>query len=135
VAGAGLEAVEVVEGAGLAVEGLEAEASAAVWGPDSLGADRASVPEAFGTSVGVAGSVIVIGSSSSAISAFTIRSSTDTILTATDTILTVTDIILTATDTGTATMDTGTDTVLTISPVMEVIPPGEVPRFAKSRCV
>jgi len=131
VAGAGLEAVVVVEGAGLAVEGLEAEASAAVWDPDSLGADRASVPEAFGTSVGVAisaavaGSVIVIGSSSSATSAFTIRSSTDTIPTDTDIILTATDTVDTATGdtvTATATMDTGTDTVLTISPVIEDMP-------------
>ena len=140
-AGAGLEA-EVLEGAGLAVEVLEGAASAVVLdsleGPVSLGADRVSVPECPGTFGGIAVFAMVatsmIGSSSSAtlvIRSFTGHITTATILTGTHMAIILTDIIRTATAMG----DTGTDTdtILTISPVMEVMPAEEVPRFEKSK--
>jgi hypothetical protein len=121
-----------------AVSTVVEAAFAAVWGPDSLGADRASALEAFETSVGVAISVAiagsVIGSCSSATSAFTIRFSTATILTGiTHTAIILTDIILTAAVTGD--MGTTTDTILTINPVTGAFRPGGVPQFGKSRGV
>src|ERR1700680_3139141 len=118
-------AAAVVEGAGLAAEVPEVAAFAVArdspeCGPVSLGADRVSVPEGFGTFGAIAVFAMVaasmIGSSSSATLA--IRSFTATILTVTAIILT--DIIRTATDTvDTATEDTetgGTGTVLSIKP-------------------
>jgi hypothetical protein len=83
--------------AGLAVGAPEEAVStvvaafAGVWGLDSLGADRVSVPECPGTFAGVTIFAIggsMIGSFSSAIRSFTIRFSTDTIPTPTATILT-----------------------------------------------
>jgi hypothetical protein len=66
------------------------------------------------------------------IRSFTVRITTATILT--DIIRTATD--MADTDTVAPATDTGdTDTILTINPVTGVVPPGEVPRFGKPRCV
>jgi hypothetical protein len=85
--------------AGLAVGAPEEAVStvvaafAGVWGLDSLGADRVSVPECPGTFAGVTIFAIggsMIGSFSSAIRSFTIRFSTDSIPTPTAIIHTAT---------------------------------------------
>ena len=122
---------------GLAVEVLEEAVSTAVavfagvWGRDSLGADRVSVPGCPGTFTGVTIFAIegsMIGSFFLAIHSFTIRFSTGTIPTPTAIIHTatiLTDMIPTATD---------MDTILTIN--LATVAPrtgtGELPQSGKS---